>query len=108
LTAGRRILAPAVINEAAPQIRLTEDEYQLLNLGPRFIYNDPKTAARRRTTELATLKRKIEKYFHEKKVSPSRPVDQFIAELDIMLQNLHHTSAATTSCPRLNRPQIQS
>jgi hypothetical protein len=66
-------------------MKLTEDEYQLLKLGPRFIFNDPKTAARRRTTELATLKRKIEARFHQKKVSPGRPVNQFIAELDIML-----------------------
>ena len=62
-------------------MKLTEDEYQLLNLGPKFIYNDPKTAARRRTTELATLKRKIQARFYDKKVSPGRPVDQFIAEL---------------------------
>jgi UDP-galactopyranose mutase len=38
---------------------------------------------------LATLKRKIEARFHEKKVSPGRPVQQFIAELDVLLQNLH-------------------
>ena len=59
-------------------------------MGPRFIYNDPKTASRRRTTELATLKRKIEVRFFEKKVSPGRPVEQFIAELDVLLQNLHN------------------
>jgi hypothetical protein len=85
LIAGRGFLAPAVINEG--QVKLTEDEYQLLKLGPRFIYNDPQTAARRRLTELATLQRKIEARFYEKKVSPGRPVHQFIAELDIMLQN---------------------
>jgi hypothetical protein len=38
---------------------------------------------------LATLRRKIEARFHKKKVSPGRPVQQFIAELDILLQNLH-------------------
>ncbi|CAF4165834.1 unnamed protein product, partial [Rotaria sordida] len=59
---------------------------------PRFTYNDPKTASRRRTTELATLKRKIEARFFEKKVSPGRPVEQFITELDILLQKLHDTS----------------
>ncbi|CAF4300720.1 unnamed protein product, partial [Rotaria sordida] len=53
--------------------------------------NDPKTASRRRTTELATLKRKIEVRFFEKKVSPGRPVEQFIAELDVLLQKLHDT-----------------
>ena len=100
--AGRGFLAPVVINEA--QIKLTEDEYQLLRLGPRFIYNDPATAARRRTTELATLKRKIQARFYEKKVSPGRPVDQFIAELDILLQNLHNTSQH----PRLNQSNIQN
>ncbi|CAF2096381.1 unnamed protein product [Rotaria magnacalcarata] len=57
---------------------------------PRFIFDDPKTASRRRTTELATLKRKIEARFFEKKVSPGRPVEQFIAELDVLLQNLHN------------------
>ncbi|CAF4036137.1 unnamed protein product, partial [Rotaria sordida] len=57
--------------------------------GSRFIYDDPKTASRRRTIELAALKRKIEARFHEKKVSPGRPVEQFIAELDKVLQNLH-------------------
>ncbi|CAF2028125.1 unnamed protein product [Rotaria magnacalcarata] len=69
---------------------LTEQEHHLLRLGPRFIFDDPKTAARRRTTELATLKRKIETRFFEKKVSPGRPVEQFIAELDVLLQNLHN------------------
>ena len=61
-----------------------------MKLGPRFIYDDPKTASRRRTTELATLKRKIETRFHENKVSPGRPVEQFITELDVLLQNLHN------------------
>ncbi|CAF4377741.1 unnamed protein product, partial [Rotaria magnacalcarata] len=63
--AGRGILAPAIINQA--NIKLTEQEHQLLKLGPKFIFNDPKTASRRRTTELATLKRKIETRFFEKK-----------------------------------------
>ncbi|CAF4397021.1 unnamed protein product, partial [Rotaria magnacalcarata] len=74
-------------------IKLTEQEHQLLKLGPRFIFDDPKTASRRRTTELATLKRKIETRFFEKKVRPGRPVEQFIAELDILLQNLHNIPA---------------
>jgi hypothetical protein len=83
---------------------LNEDEQRLLKLGPRFIYNDPRTAARRRTTELATLKRKIQARFYEKKVRPGRPVDQFIAELDIMLQNLHDVPLPI---PRLNRSKEQ-
>ncbi|CAF5013744.1 unnamed protein product, partial [Rotaria sp. Silwood1] len=83
-----RILAPAIINEA--NIPLTEEEYQLLKLGPRFIYNDPKTASRRRTIELNALKRKIETRFFEKKVKPGRPVEQFIAEIDNVLQRLHN------------------
>jgi len=41
---------------------------------------------------LATLKRKIESRFFDKKVSPGRSVEQFIAELDIILQNLHNIS----------------
>ncbi|CAF1422265.1 unnamed protein product, partial [Rotaria sp. Silwood1] len=82
------ILAPAIINEA--NIPLTEEEYQLLKLGPRFIYNDPKTASRRRTIELNALKRKIETRFFEKKVKPGRPVEQFIAEIDNVLQRLHN------------------
>ncbi|CAF4408824.1 unnamed protein product [Rotaria socialis] len=84
----RGLLGPAIINQA--NIKLTEQEHQLLRLGPRFIFDDPKTAARRRTTELATLKRKLEARFFEKKVSPGRPVEQFIAELDVLLQNLHN------------------
>ncbi|CAF1516179.1 unnamed protein product, partial [Adineta ricciae] len=96
---GRGFLAPTIINEA--QVKLTEDEYQLLKLGPRFIYNDPKTASRRRLIELATVQRKIEARFHEKKVSPGRPVHQFIAELDILLQNLH--DIPVKSNPRLNQ-----
>ncbi|CAM4833789.1 unnamed protein product [Rotaria magnacalcarata] len=85
---GRGFLAPAIINQA--NIKLTEQEHHLLKLGPQFIFDDPKTAARRRTTELATLKRKIEARFFEKKIRPGRPVEQFIAELDVLLQNLHN------------------
>ncbi|CAF4192072.1 unnamed protein product, partial [Rotaria sordida] len=80
------IIAPTLI----PNIQLTEEEHQLLKWGPKFIFNDPKTAARRRITELATLKRKIEKCFLRKKVSPGRPVQLFIAELDVLLQTLHN------------------
>ena len=39
---------------------------------------------------MATLKRKIQKRFFDRKVSPGRPVDQFIAELDLLLQRLHN------------------
>ncbi|CAF3781087.1 unnamed protein product [Rotaria sp. Silwood1] len=81
-------LAPAIINEA--NIRLNEEEHQLLKLGPKFIFNDPKTAARRRTIELAALRRKIENCFFRKKVSPGRPLQQFMAELDVLLQTLHN------------------
>ncbi|CAF3329392.1 unnamed protein product [Rotaria socialis] len=95
---GRGFLAPAIINQA--NIKLTEQEHQLLRLGPRFIFDDPKTAARRRTTELATLKRKLEARFFEKKVRPGRPVEQFIAELDVLLQNLHNI-------PTTNKKRIQ-
>ncbi|CAF3173456.1 unnamed protein product [Rotaria sp. Silwood2] len=59
---------------------------------PKFIFNGPKTAARRRITEWATLKRKIEDYFLRKKVSPCRPLQQFMAELDVLLQTLHDVS----------------
>ena len=68
---------------------MTKEEHQLLKLGPKFIFDDPKTAARRRTIELATLKRKLERKFYEKKVHPGRPVNQFITELDLLLQKLH-------------------
>ncbi|CAF4553994.1 unnamed protein product, partial [Rotaria sp. Silwood2] len=73
------IIAPTVIQE-----------HQLLKLGPKFIFNDPKTAARRRITELATLKRKLENCFFQKKVSPGRPLLQFMAELDVLLHTLHN------------------
>ena len=41
---------------------------------------------------MATFKRKIAARFFEKKVSPGRPVEEFIAELDVLLQKLHNTS----------------
>ena len=41
---------------------------------------------------MATLKRKIEPRFFEKKVNPGRPFEEFIAELDVLLQKLHNTS----------------
>ncbi|CAF3488286.1 unnamed protein product [Rotaria socialis] len=84
---GRGFLAPTIMNEV--KAKLTEDEYQLLKLGPRFIYNDSKAASRRRAIELAVLKRKIDTRFFEKKVNPGKPVEQFIAELDSLLKNLH-------------------
>lgn len=59
-------------------------------MGPKFIFNDPATAARRRTTELSILKRKIERRFFEKKVCPGRPVEQFIAELESLLKRFHN------------------
>ncbi|CAF4635762.1 unnamed protein product, partial [Rotaria socialis] len=92
---GRGFLAPTIMNEA--KAKLTVDEYQLLKLGPRFIYNDPRAASRRRATELAVLKRKIETRFFEKKVSPGKAVEQFIAELDCLLKNLHDTPAIKTT-----------
>lgn len=89
---GRGALAPNIINEAS-HIKLSEDEYHLLKLGPRFIFNDPISASRRRITELATLRRKIEYRFFQMKVSPGRPVQLFINELDLLLQKLHNTSS---------------
>ncbi|CAF5058531.1 unnamed protein product, partial [Rotaria magnacalcarata] len=91
---GRGFLAPTIINET--KTKLSEEEYELLKLGPRFIYNDPKTASRRRATELAILKRKIELRSFEKKVSPGRSVELFIAELNVILQKLHDTSITST------------
>ncbi|CAF4767866.1 unnamed protein product, partial [Rotaria sp. Silwood2] len=38
------------------------------------------------------LKRKIENCFLHKKVSPGRPLQQFMAELDVLLQTLHNAS----------------
>ncbi|CAF1584040.1 unnamed protein product, partial [Didymodactylos carnosus] len=86
------LLSPNIINEA-PHLNLTEDEHYILKLGPRFIFNDPKTASRRRTTELATLRRKLESRFFKKKVNPGRPVEEFINELDALLQNYHDIPA---------------
>ena len=58
---------------------------------------------------MATLKRKIEARFHDKKVSPGRPVDQFIAELDIILQNLHDVpNYLTRSRLNITHHQTQS
>ncbi|CAF1199245.1 unnamed protein product [Adineta ricciae] len=83
------LLSPNIINEA-PHIQLTEDEQHILKLGPRFIFDDPKTASKRRTNELATLRNKLEKRFYENKVKPGRPVQLFIDELDVFLQNYHN------------------
>ena len=80
---GGGLLAPAIINQA--NIKLTDEEEDLFRLGPKFIFNDPHTAAQQRTIELAVLKRKIQKRFFDRKVSPGRPVDQFIVELDLLL-----------------------
>ncbi|CAF1139769.1 unnamed protein product [Rotaria sordida] len=88
------IIAPTLI---------PEEEHQLLKLGPKFIFNDPKTAARRRIIELATLKRKIEKCFLRKKVSPGRPLQQFMAELDVLLQMLHNVS---TTNKNINKDKL--
>ena len=49
---------------------------------------------------MATLQRKIEARFFEKKVSPGRPVHQFIAELDIVLQNLHQDKSSSVVIPQ--------
>ncbi|CAF4810782.1 unnamed protein product, partial [Rotaria sp. Silwood2] len=70
---------------------------------PKFIFNDPKTAARRRITELATLKRKIQDCFLRKKVSPGRPLQQFMAELDVLLQTLHDVSISNKNLNNNNR-----
>ncbi|CAF4520549.1 unnamed protein product, partial [Rotaria magnacalcarata] len=78
-------------------------EYEFIKLGPRFIYNDPKTASRRHATELTILKRKIELRFFEKKVSPGQSVEFFIAELNIILQKLH--DASITSKHRQKKQQ---
>ncbi|CAF4628119.1 unnamed protein product [Rotaria socialis] len=90
----RGLLAPTIINET--QTKLTEEEHQIFKLGLQFIYNDPKTASRRCATELTILKSKIEDGFFEKKVSPGRLVEQFIAELNIILQNVHNTPISNT------------
>ncbi|CAF4323888.1 unnamed protein product, partial [Rotaria magnacalcarata] len=85
------------IIEGFPRNTEENDEQVDAESGPRFIYNDPKTASRRRVTELAILKRKIELRFFEKKVSPGRLVELFIAELNVILQKLHDTSITTTT-----------
>ena len=68
---------------------MSEEEHGILKLGPKFIFDNPNTAARRRTIELATLKRKLQNRCFERKIAPGRPVDEFIAELDSLLQKLH-------------------
>jgi len=45
---------------------------------------------------LAILKRKIEARFFEKKVSPGAAVEHFIADLNMLLENLHSTSTRRT------------
>ena len=46
---------------------------------------------------MATLKRKIEARFFDKKVSPGHLVKKFIAELDVLLQKLHNRSGSNQS-----------
>jgi ABC-type microcin C transport system permease subunit YejB len=87
-----------VINET--NIYLNDEERQLLKLGPKYIFDDPRTASRRRPFELAVLKRKIERLFFVKKICPGRPLEQFIAELDLTLQKLHHVSTTATTLHR--------
>ncbi|CAF1376633.1 unnamed protein product [Adineta steineri] len=70
-------------------MNLTEDEHNLLKLGPRFIYNHLKAASRRRNIGLNLLKREIQTRFLQQKAAPGLTVDQFINELGIRLQNLH-------------------
>ncbi|CAF3994804.1 unnamed protein product [Rotaria magnacalcarata] len=89
--------------EVEQSIYFLEEEYEFIKLGPRFIYNDPKTASRRHATELTILKRKIELRFFEKKVSPGQSVEFFIAELNIILQKLH--DASITSKHRQKKQQ---
>ena len=57
--------------------------------------------------ELATLKRKIQRRFYDRKVAPGRPVDQFIAELDLLLQKLHNLSVPLRRIHRTNSEGIQ-
>ncbi|CAF1498211.1 unnamed protein product [Rotaria magnacalcarata] len=102
--AGRGFPVPTIINEA--KAKFTEEEYQLLKLGPRFIYNNPIAASRRQTTELAALKRKIETRFFEKKVSPGRSVTQFIATLDIIIKTLDDTAIYKTVRKHKNHGEI--
>ena len=82
---------------------MTEDEDCLLRLDPRLIFNDPKTASRRRTIELVTLQRKIEARFYEKKVSPGHPIEQFISELDMMLQNFYNNNSSQSLIIRFSK-----
>ncbi|CAF1283876.1 unnamed protein product [Rotaria sp. Silwood1] len=103
---GRGFLAPAIINQA--NIKLTEEEHDLLKLDPRFIFDDPKIASRRRVTELATLKRKIEGRFFEKRVKPGRPLEEFIAELDVLLQKLHNGPITTNNKNKNKNKNINS
>ena len=83
---------------------MTEDEGHVLKLGPWFIYNYPKMAARRRNIELATLQRKIEARFFERKVHLGRAVEQFINELNSTLRTLH---SATLQTRQRNKPVKQ-
>ncbi|CAF5139634.1 unnamed protein product [Rotaria sp. Silwood1] len=71
-----------------------EEEYQLLKLGPRFIYNDPQTASRRRTTELAMLKRKLQDY-HKKS-------DEYMEETEAY-KCLHQNDPLSSLIVRTNK-----
>ncbi|CAF1341555.1 unnamed protein product [Rotaria sp. Silwood1] len=79
---------------------LTEEEHQLLKLGPRFIYNDPKAASRRRTTEWTMLKRKIEARLFEKKSNTNRKHKQRceIISHDSLLEKIQLNQYQITKC----------
>ncbi|CAF4166889.1 unnamed protein product [Rotaria magnacalcarata] len=86
---GERLLEFATTHS----LYICNTKFQQKPQHPRFIYNDPKVASRQRTTELAVLKRKIANRFFEKKVNLGKAVEQFIAELDSLLKNLHDAPA---------------
>ncbi|CAF4184366.1 unnamed protein product [Rotaria magnacalcarata] len=68
------VFTPAIINEAI--IKLTEQEHQLLKLGPRFIFDGPNTASRRRINELTTFKRKIEAHVLVQKLHTGQNINE--------------------------------
>ncbi|CAF5048907.1 unnamed protein product, partial [Rotaria magnacalcarata] len=88
------VFTPAIINEAI--IKLTEQEHQLLKLGPRFIFDGPNTASRRRINELTTLKRKIEaRFFEQKKKNYGRTVNRLKYKIRLACAILRKSDKST-------------
>ena len=57
---------------------------------------------------MTVLKRKTEKQFFQKKVNPGQHIDRFIGDLEIILKNLHDTTANNNNNNNNNNSKIKN